>query len=254
LPTLKDNPTILALETAIGGGSISVCRNGSEIAFIAGDDSVSRSEELLPNIKTLFAQAHIEPTDIDLIAVSRGPGSFTGIRIGLATALGLSRSLDIPCVGVPLFDAIAAVYRNDFPLTVILPMGKNEVVWKAFSDTHSVSSEGSVCSIDDVWSMIDDSTTTALVHESLMLRFPALASGMVSKTQDPSLTVGVPTPAQPPASSGGTHSMARGPSLTVGLLTPNLAKLVACDTHRWTERVDLSPIYIQNPAKRSNLF
>lgn len=217
----RDNPTILALETAIGGGSICVYRDNNELAFVAGDDSVSRSEELLPNIKTLLAQVGIEPTEIDVVAVSRGPGSFTGIRIGLATALGLSRSLDIPYVGVPVMDAIAESYQDKFPLAVVLPMGKYEVVWKTFSEELSVNSEecGTVCSIDEIWSMVN-TATTGLVHESLIARLP-----------DPA------------------HE-----TIALENLGFDLAKFVGREAHRWSDKIDLSPIYIQNPAKRSNLF
>lgn len=221
MPKLDDNTTILALETAIGGGSICVYRDNSEVAFIAGDDSVSRSEELLPNIKTLLARVGIKPADIDLVAVSRGPGSFTGIRIGLATALGLSRSLDIPCVGVPVMDAIAASYPGWFPLVVVLPMGKHEVVWKTFSDTIAIHSEdhGSVCSTDEIWSMAK-TATTVLVHESLISRLPD------------------PAPE----------------TIAIESLGYDLAKFVALEAPRWSETINLSPIYVQNPAKRSNLF
>jgi tRNA threonylcarbamoyl adenosine modification protein YeaZ len=215
----RNNSTILALETAIGGGSICVYRDNSELAFIAGDDSVSRSEELLPNIKALLAQVGIEPTEIDLVAVSRGPGSFTGIRIGLASALGLSRSLNIPCVGVPILDAIAAAHPGHFPLAVVLPMGKHEVVLKTFSLGLNFKDHGSVCSIDEIWSMIDDPATTALIHESLTSRLPDPPSDIHLKN-----------------------------------LGYDLAEFVARGAHRWTEKIDLSPIYIQNPAKRSNLF
>jgi tRNA threonylcarbamoyl adenosine modification protein YeaZ len=229
----QPSPTILALETAIGGGSICVYRDNRELASIAGDDSVSRSEELLPNIKTLLAQVDIKSSDIDLVAVSRGPGSFTGIRIGLATALGLARSLDIRCIGVPVMDAVAAANQDKFPLAVVLPMGKHEVVWKTFSDTIDIHSDkhGSVCSINEIWSMVD-TATTAFVHESLS----SLAQ------------------AEPPASAGGMVSTAELPSRTIGLLTPNLAKFIACEANRWSEKIDMSPIYIQNPAKGSNLF
>lgn len=222
LPKPHDSPIILALETAIGGGSICVCRGNKELAFIAGDDSVSRSEELLPNIKTLLAHVDIKPTEIDLIAVSRGPGSFTGIRIGLATAFGLSRSLDIPCVGIPITYAISASHQNRFPSTVILPIGKHEVVWKTFTDTFysDFKDHGSVCSIDDVWSMIDDSIPIAHVHESLISRLPERA----------------------------------GNNICLETLGYDLAKFAAREVHRWSEKIDLSPIYLQNPAKRSNLF
>jgi hypothetical protein len=127
-------------------------------------------------------------------------------------------------------DAVAAANQDKFPLAVVLPMGKHEVVWKTFPNSQE---PGSVCSIENIWSMVSPGTT-ALAHESLMMRLPF--------------------PAEPPASAGGTASTAKEPSLTVRPLTPNLAKFIACEANRWSEKIDMSPIYIQNPAKRSNLF
>lgn len=218
-----NNPTILALETGIGGGSISLYRETSELAFIAGDKSVSRSEDIIFNIRSVLLQAELTLAEIDTLAISRGPGSFTGLRIGLATALGLMRSLEIPCVGVPLIDAIVAAHKSELPLTVVLPMGKYEVVWKTYLVAPSVNSseQGSVCSIDDIWSAADFSMPIKfLVHESLCSRLPK------------------PFP-------GAVHLESLG---------FNLSKFVASQSGIWSGSTDLSPIYLQNPAKRSNLF
>ncbi len=65
-------------------------------------------ETLLPMIESLFQEASAEPADLDLLVCTRGPGSFTGLRIGLSTVKGLSASLGIPFAAVPTLDTLAA--------------------------------------------------------------------------------------------------------------------------------------------------
>lgn len=84
---------VLALETAIGGGSTAILENGRQIDHAEGADGLSKSEDILPIIEELLKKNGIEKKEIGLIAVSEGPGSLTGLRIGLAMAKGLGDSL-----------------------------------------------------------------------------------------------------------------------------------------------------------------
>src|SRR5258708_18599521 len=96
----------LAIESAISGGSISLLK-GREIANWIGSSNVSKAEDLLANIDHLLAANDIALNEIDLITVSAGPGSFTGIRIGIATALGLKAGLGIAMSSESALKAIA---------------------------------------------------------------------------------------------------------------------------------------------------
>ncbi len=95
--------TILALETA--GPVLSV-------ALVAGDRNWYRErrtgwkhvESLLPETDALLSSAGIRPGDLDLIVCSRGPGSFTGLRIGMSTAKGIAAGTGRPLVSLPTFD------------------------------------------------------------------------------------------------------------------------------------------------------
>jgi tRNA threonylcarbamoyl adenosine modification protein YeaZ len=121
---------ILAIETAIGGGSISVlCRDGAAIGTLAG---VSRAEDLLIGIDRLLADCNVSRDTIDMIAVSLGPGSFTGIRIGIATAIGLESSFGVRCVGVNAFEAISLSYPKE-NVVVVLPLGRGYSAFQKFS-------------------------------------------------------------------------------------------------------------------------
>lgn len=123
----KPNIT-LAIESAISGGSLSLLRDGVEIADWVGSAGLSRAEDLLPHIDRLLRENETATRDIDLIAVSAGPGSFTGIRIGIATAMGLKAGLNIPLASVSALDGIARQFaqKHDHAM-VAVPMGRDTV-------------------------------------------------------------------------------------------------------------------------------
>lgn len=132
----SEGRVILAIEAAVRGGSIALIENGLEIAAWHGTADVSRAEDLLPNISDLFDRTQMETRKVDLIAVSNGPGSYTGIRIGLATAMGLARALNIECVGVPLLEAAAKMYGKEEKCVVVIPIGRNELCWGTFDGSE----------------------------------------------------------------------------------------------------------------------
>ena len=72
------------------------------------DGHFSHSEDLLPEIESFLSRAGIDIADISLVIVAKGPGSFTGLRIGMASAKGIASALSIPVVSVPTLSAIAA--------------------------------------------------------------------------------------------------------------------------------------------------
>ena len=122
----------LAIESAIAGGTLSLLSNGSELDHWAGDDSVSRAEELLPNIIVMLERQNLDRKMIGRISVSLGPGSFTGIRIGIATALGLKNALAISCLGVSALEAMAANANVTGTLIAALPVGRDFICSQVF--------------------------------------------------------------------------------------------------------------------------
>lgn len=122
----------LALESAIAGGSISLLDGDEEIARWLGSSDVSKAEELLANIDAIAKDSGISRRDFGLIAVSAGPGSFTGIRIGLSTVFGLKTGLGVKMQSVSALEAIAAT-AGDKAVVVAVPMGRNSVCLQHFS-------------------------------------------------------------------------------------------------------------------------
>ncbi len=120
---MNDKYTI-SIESAILGGSCGLAKNRTIVDESIGSGGVSRAEDLLLDIASLIRRNEIVPTDISNIIVSAGPGSFTGIRIGIATALGFAAAIDIVPQQISLFEAMAVVSNSDSVVTVAVPGGR----------------------------------------------------------------------------------------------------------------------------------
>lgn len=99
-------PVILAAETSTAINSVALLRDDALLAEITVDARRLHSERLLPMVDGLLAEAGLTLRDVELLAVSTGPGSFTGLRIGAATWKGLALANNLPLIGVPTLDAM----------------------------------------------------------------------------------------------------------------------------------------------------
>lgn len=120
---------ILALETSTIAGSVAVVDdNKGLIGEVRVDVKVAHSERLMPSVEWLLNASDLSINDIDAFGVSIGPGSFTGLRIGLSTAKGLAFSTGKPLVPVKTLDAFARtlVYCS-YTICPMLDARKNEV-------------------------------------------------------------------------------------------------------------------------------
>lgn len=97
---------ILAFDTSVTGCAVCVYKNGESWVEIFATDR-GQAEFLIPMIDKVLAQSGTAYTEIDRIAVTVGPGSFTGVRIGLSTAKALALTLDKPLLGFNTLDVIA---------------------------------------------------------------------------------------------------------------------------------------------------
>ena len=123
---------VLAIEAAIGGGSVAVLSDERVLGKWHGEGPAARSEQLLKVIGDLLDETSVSKSSISRVAVSNGPGSYTGIRIGIATAMGLSHALSIPVAGISALRAIAFCYDEPNKL-IVLPIGRSGYCWQVFS-------------------------------------------------------------------------------------------------------------------------
>lgn len=98
---------ILAIDTATPSCSVALMDDDVLLAEFSFGGGRTHARHLVPMVQTVLEGAAVVLSDIDALAVTRGPGSFTGLRIGLATAKGLAQGLDRPIVGVSTLEALA---------------------------------------------------------------------------------------------------------------------------------------------------
>lgn len=138
-------PLILSVETATLSGSVAIARGEQLLAVLSGDPKISHSNTLLADVDRLLGETKISVSDVDLFAVATGPGSFTGLRIGIATVKALSATLDRPSVGIPTLEAVALSGGVSENSVALLPAGRGEV----FTQLFSVSGENAVKALDE---------------------------------------------------------------------------------------------------------
>ena len=102
----------LGFDTTASTVAVALTKNGVPFASYSADSATSHSTTLLPAIENLLSAAGITPSELSLIACSAGPGSFTGVRIGVSTAKGLAAPFDTSCVGVSSLEAMAYMFKE----------------------------------------------------------------------------------------------------------------------------------------------
>lgn len=119
---------VLAVETSTLAGGVALLEGEHLRGEYLLDVRATHSERLLPAIDRLLADAGWGPADLQGLAVAVGPGSFTGLRIGLSTVKGLALALGIPVAAVPTLDAMAATLPfAGLPVCPVLDARKGEV-------------------------------------------------------------------------------------------------------------------------------
>ncbi len=119
---------ILSIDTSTASGSIALLEDDRLLAELTTCIQKTHAERLLPSIKNLLDSVGIKIEDVDGFALTIGPGSFTGLRIGLAAIKGFAWSLNKPVVGVSTLEALAMnIPYSDKPICPILDARKKEV-------------------------------------------------------------------------------------------------------------------------------
>lgn len=91
--------------------------------------SRAQTTTVLPEIDRMVAEANMVPADITGLIVATGPGTFTGLRVGLSIAKGIIAARQLPLVGIPTLDIVFAQHPDD-DIVAVLPAGRGRVVWQ----------------------------------------------------------------------------------------------------------------------------
>src|SRR6185436_13680462 len=123
---------VLAADTSLPILSVALVSDGVLIGAVALEGKGSRNEKLLPAIDWVLAENAIERARIDLFAATRGPGSFTGVRIGLATLQGLALALGRPVCAMSTHEAIA--HGESGRVAIVDDAGRGELYVSEFEN------------------------------------------------------------------------------------------------------------------------
>lgn len=180
---------VLAFDTSSMRLAVGIALDGVLLASCEAESS-KHSESLVSSIQACCVKADVRIKDIDLFACALGPGSFMGLRIGMATAKGFSLALDKPWVGVPILDAIAFSYASSNLVIPLLDARKNRL-YAALYDRGSRVSEYLDISADRLLSLLDGDNNVTFVgpDADLMEDYCLERSGFSIEKHNPQSTV-----------------------------------------------------------------
>lgn len=155
---------MLALDTATAASSVAACDGGTVLAQRCEWMAKGQAERIVPMLAEVTAEAGWSFAEIELIATTLGPGSFTGIRAGLAVARALALATGIPTVGVSTLEAMAAVVDDGTGVVCVIAGRQGSIFAQRFPD-----GEAQVLRQDDVAALLrvgdrllaDDTTALA---------------------------------------------------------------------------------------------
>ena len=130
---------ILAFDTSAKTASVAVCDGGNILGVSNIDNGLTQSELVLPMAEALLSQLKMSFADVELYAVTVGPGSFTGVRIGVSTVKGLAFGRDIPCAPVSTLEALA---ENAAGLTGLIVPCMDARRGQFYTATFAATAEG----------------------------------------------------------------------------------------------------------------
>lgn len=147
--------TVLGVDSSATSASAAVIKDNKLISEVFSDTGLTHSQTLLPMINSALQMAGITVNELDLIAVCNGPGSFTGVRIGIATVKGIAFTNNIPCAEVSTLESMAYNIANfDGIICSAMDARCNQVYTAFFENKNSCKanrlSEDTAMSIDEL--------------------------------------------------------------------------------------------------------
>ncbi|MBS1791316.1 MAG: tRNA (adenosine(37)-N6)-threonylcarbamoyltransferase complex dimerization subunit type 1 TsaB [Acidobacteria bacterium] len=147
----ETSPIVLAVDTSSANSGFALAQGGKLIASLKGDASIPHSRTFFLQLSELLKKAGIGLNEVQFLAAATGPGSFTGLRVGLAAIKGLAHSLGKPAFGVNSMDALALSVRVKGDVLAIIEAGRKEI----YSGVRRITEVGDILPLgeDRVWTL-----------------------------------------------------------------------------------------------------
>jgi tRNA threonylcarbamoyladenosine biosynthesis protein TsaB len=131
------NPMLMAIDTSTRSVGLALFDGTQVLAETIWESHDFHTVELAPAVEEMLNRAHIKASDLGILTVAIGPGSFTGLRIGLALAKGIAFAQRIPLIGVPTLDITAAgIAPGNLPLGAVLRAGRGRLAIAWYENDH----------------------------------------------------------------------------------------------------------------------
>jgi tRNA threonylcarbamoyladenosine biosynthesis protein TsaB len=249
---MSAQPLLLAIESATAAAGVALLRGETEIASRALAADRPASELLLPAILALLADARVSIADVEAFAVSVGPGSFTGLRVGVSTAKGLAFGSDRLVVPVPTLAALAARAEPPSGLVVALLDARRGEVYAAAYDGDLLAAPrfGPAVlrpeALADATAALDAPRPCTLIGEGV----PIVAERMRARFGD--RVRFVDAKADPVAVGRlGARLLARGSGIAADELAPVYVRRAEAEVRRTGERFEASSKRFDTPGNLS---
>lgn len=184
---------ILALESSAVAASVALCEDEALIAQSFQNSGLTHSQTLLPMAQSLLTGCGLTPKDLDLIAVAAGPGSFTGLRIGVAAAKGLAWAAELPCAGCSTLESMAwSLAGFSGEVCAAMDARRHQVYNARFrvdgQRPHRLTPDRAIALEDLVQELAGTQTTQLVVGDGAQLCYEALtAAGIPARLAPPNL-------------------------------------------------------------------
>ena len=156
---------ILSIDTASNLCTVAILEDKKCIKEIVVNDARNHSEKIMPVINQALQETSLTLNNIDLIVCDKGPGSFTGIRIGVGTVLAFQDSLNIPCIGISSLEALAYNVEQDGLICSLIDAKNNNVYFGLFEHKNNEYSQiGNLefKHINEVLSLLQEKNTSII--------------------------------------------------------------------------------------------
>ena len=225
---------ILGIESSAKAASVALFTDGEFVKEQYRNDGLTHSQTLLPMAEQLLKACNLQATDIDAVAVAAGPGSFTGVRIGVSAAKGFAWGGEIPCYGVSTLESMARQMAEfEGYILPVMDARRQQVYTALFEATggqitrlwedQAISLEAlaqGIKTLEKPIFLVGDGSV--LCYNTLKERIPALVLQPEDKMHQRSRGVGLAALA----------AIARGESGDAAALTPNYLRLSQAERER----------------------